>query len=126
MQPSRYYATASTGQGGSKLIRVHTGEAGQGGLTDLIGITSDLSCAETPPEFALFFNLPLPVNRADQDTLTILPGIGPKLAEKIIAFREGQGDISGPEDFICIKGIGPKLTERLTSLLCFAGTEQKQ
>lgn len=129
LQVSAYYLSSSTEQSGSgsEVIRVDQSViragAGEGGHPHLTLITPDLSCAETPPELALFFNLPLPVNRADHHTLTMLSGIGPKLAEKIIAFRERRGDITGPEDFIRIKGIGPKMTERLTPLLCFSGAE---
>ena len=44
------------------------------------------SCRDTPPQLALFFALPMPVNRADHETLTMLPGIGPGLADNIIAY----------------------------------------
>ncbi|MCI5224317.1 MAG: helix-hairpin-helix domain-containing protein [Candidatus Electrothrix sp. AR4] len=118
-----YYLSRITEQEHLEVLRAARAGSGKGGSPDLTQITSDLPCAETPPEFALFFDLPLPVNRADKQTLTMLPGVGPKLSERIIAFREERGDITGPEDFIRIKGIGPKLTERLTPLLCFSGTE---
>jgi competence protein ComEA len=77
------------------------------------------SCDQTPPELAAFFNLPLPVNRADQSALMRLPGIGPKLAEKIITYREGKGGITGPDDLIEVNGIGPKRSASLLPLLCF-------
>lgn len=77
------------------------------------------SCADTPPELAAFFNLPLPVNRADQAALMRLPGIGPKLADNIIRYREGQGGIAKPDDLLKVKGIGPKRSARLLPLLCF-------
>ncbi|MGB5684218.1 MAG: helix-hairpin-helix domain-containing protein [Candidatus Electrothrix sp.] len=91
----------------------------------LLAITPDLPCEEIPPEVALLFHLPLPINRADQEELIQLPGIGPKLSARIISFREAQGPITGPKDFIRIKGIGPKMTARLTPLLCFAAAEKK-
>lgn len=121
-----YYLTAPIGKNSPEILRVDGSEAGQEVHSALTLITPDLSCAETPPEFALFFNLPIPVNRAAQDSLDMLPGIGPKLAAKIIAFRQEQGDINGPKDLIRIKGIGQKMTERLRPLLCFVGTEQEQ
>jgi DNA uptake protein ComE-like DNA-binding protein len=97
------------------LIRTDGSRAGQG-----VPLTASLSCADTPPNAARFFNLPLPVNRADHYALTTLPRIGPKLAEKIITYREGKGGITGPDDLIKVNGIGPKMTARLTPLLCFA------
>ncbi len=75
-------------------------------------------CTDIPPELAAFFHLPLPVSRADQAALVRLPGIGPKLAEKIIRFRERNG-IAGPDDLLKVKGIGPKRSARLLPFLCF-------
>jgi hypothetical protein len=125
-QAAKYYLAPSAGQNKDKPEIVRVSGTEPENLADFRKITPDLPCAATPPELALLFNLPLPVNRADQDTLTMLPGIGPKLAERIVTFRERQGDITGPEDFIRVKGIGPKRTARLTPLLCFAGAEKKQ
>ncbi|MDU9047964.1 MAG: helix-hairpin-helix domain-containing protein [Candidatus Electrothrix sp. Rat3] len=104
-----------------EVVRIAEEQANQNKLPpDLLAITPDLPCEEIPPELALLFHLPLPINRADQEELTQLPGIGPKLSERIISFREGQGPINGPEDLRRIHGIGPKTTARLTPLLCFA------
>ena len=103
------------------MVRISREQASQNELPpDLLAITPDLPCEEIPPELALLFHLPLPINRADQEELIQLPGIGPKLSERIISFREGQGPITGPEDLRRIHGIGPKMTARLTPLLCFA------
>ncbi len=96
------------------LIRTNGSRAGQG-----VPLNSNISCADTPPEIARFFGLPLPINRADQYALMTLPGIGPKLSENILNYRAGQGGITGPDDLIKVKGIGPKRLARLTPLLCF-------
>ncbi|MCI5126393.1 MAG: hypothetical protein D3925_18430 [Candidatus Electrothrix sp. AR5] len=110
-----------------EVVRIPREQARQNDLSELpsglLAITSDLPCEEIPPKLALLFHLPLPINRADQEALIQLPGIGPKLSARIISFREGQGPITGPKDFIRIKGIGPKMTARLTPLLCFAPFE---
>jgi hypothetical protein len=82
-------------------------------------IRTDLSCHDTPLELARFFNLPLAINRAAQEDLTLLPGIGNGLAEKIIAFRTEQGRISDPAMLIQVHGIGEKMKKRLAPLLCF-------
>ena len=86
---------------------------------DVVKLSAETACADTPPQLALFFNLPLPVNRADANTLTMLPGIGPRLAENIVMFRREQGKISGPEVLTRIDGIGKKMTERLATMVCF-------
>lgn len=90
--------------------------------TGAVAITPDIPCGKVPAEISWLFHLPLPVNQADQESLMLLPGIGPVLAQRIIAFREAQGPITGPADFIRVKGIGPKMTARLTPLLCFSKT----
>lgn len=94
------------------LIRSKESRVGQ-------GLVAGTSCANTPPELAAFFNLPLPVNRADQTALMRLPGIGPKLAENILRYRERQGGFAGPDDLLHVKGIGPKRFARLLPFLCF-------
>ncbi|RWX46473.1 Helix-hairpin-helix motif-containing protein [Candidatus Electrothrix aarhusensis] len=110
-----------------EVVRIPREQANQDALNDLpldmLAITPDLPCGTAPPELTQLFNLPLPINQADQKSLMLLPGIGPKLAERIITFREGQGPINGPEDLRRIHGIGPKTTARLTPLLCFAPFE---
>ncbi|WP_446011052.1 ComEA family DNA-binding protein [Candidatus Electrothrix sp.] len=117
-------AASDLQMGQAKLLRISQDQADQGQLpTGTLVITPDLPCGTVPPELTALFNLPLPINQADQESLMLLPRIGTKLSERIIAFRNAQGPITGPEDFIRIKGIGPKLTARLTPLLCFAFTE---
>ena len=72
-----------------------------------------------PPKLAVFFDLPLPINRADEKALSMLPGIGPRLAENIVNFRREQGKISGSEILPRIDGIGNIMTERLSKNFCF-------
>ncbi len=48
----------------------------------------------------------LDINRAAADELAELPGIGPTLAERIVAFREANGPFSAPEDLMEVDGIG--------------------
>ncbi len=56
-------------------------------------------------------DLRVPVNTAPAFELQKLPGIGPALAERIIAFREQSGGFSSVEQLLEVKGIGPaKLT----------------
>ena len=75
------------------------------------------------PEYAI--RLPEPtqprvnVNTADIRALSSLPGIGPALAERIIAARERFGDFCYPEDLLTVSGIGEKTLARLNGLICF-------
>lgn len=57
------------------------------------------------------------VNAADAEDLTVLTGVGPALAQEIIAERERNGDFHYPEDLINVKGIGEKTLERMREQL---------
>jgi len=46
------------------------------------------------------------INEAGIDELTRLPGIGPKIAERIVQFRHEKGNLQKLEDLLQIKGIG--------------------
>ena len=50
---------------------------------------------------------------ADAAQLDALPGIGPVLAERIVAERRRVGGFRRVEDLLAVHGIGPRLFERL-------------
>lgn len=54
------------------------------------------------------------VNRADRARLQTLPGIGPALAERIIAARRAQM-FTSLEDLLRVRGIGPATVRQLRS-----------
>ncbi|MDF1545117.1 MAG: helix-hairpin-helix domain-containing protein [bacterium] len=55
-------------------------------------------------------------NSSPADSLELLPGIGPVLADRIIAYRENQR-FETEIDLINVNGIGPRLFERLRPYL---------
>ena len=55
---------------------------------------------------------PVDVNTADADALQTLPGIGPALAERIIAYRTEHGPFRRVEDLLEVKGIGEATLEK--------------
>ena len=57
------------------------------------------------------------LNRADAEALIALPGIGPALAERVIAHREQHGPLTQLDDLIQVSGIGPALVDRLRPLV---------
>ncbi len=57
----------------------------------------------------------LDLNQADAAALTALPGVGPVLAERILAHRQQVGPFASPDDLTGVRGIGPALVERLRS-----------
>ncbi len=57
------------------------------------------------------------INTATAEQLDTLPGIGAKMAQRIIAERE-QAPFVSLEDIKRVKGIGDKLFERMKSEIC--------
>jgi len=55
----------------------------------------------------------LNLNTADAERLQALPGIGPALAEGIVAYRQEHGPFQTVEDLLQVPGIGPKRWERM-------------
>lgn len=53
----------------------------------------------------------LDINRATEAELCVLPGIGPALAQRIIADREANGPFSSVDDLDRVRGIGLKTIE---------------
>ena len=118
LQSCNYFHFPSKGQQLLVVDRTAKGAYSPTGL-DRVEISAGTSCADTPPQLALFFDLPLPVNRADFHSMTMLPGIGKQRAEDIIALREQNGKISGLEVLTRVDGIGNNIAERLSPMICF-------
>lgn len=51
------------------------------------------------------------VNRASGPELDVLPGIGPRLAEGIVADRAAHGPFATLDDLTRVPGVGPRLVE---------------
>lgn len=67
--------------------------------------------------------IPVNINTATQEELVAVEGIGPKLAQRIIAYREEHGPFQAIEELDNVKGIGPSLIESIRYLVC---TEDQQ
>ncbi|MDR2253698.1 MAG: ComEA family DNA-binding protein [Bifidobacteriaceae bacterium] len=59
------------------------------------------------------------VNSASAEDLTALPGIGPVLAARIVAFREANGPFRELADLGEVSGIGPKILAGLADSVAF-------
>ncbi len=55
----------------------------------------------------------LDINRASVEELSALPGIGPALAQRIVAHRQQHGPFRNVEDLLRVAGIGPKTYEKV-------------
>lgn len=62
---------------------------------------------------------PVSINRASAAELCAIKGVGPKLAERIIAYRTLHGGFSGPADLKKVSGIGKKKAETILTFIVF-------
>lgn len=61
-------------------------------------------------------NRSINLNTAEAHELALLPGIGPRLAERIVAERRSNGPFRSIQDLERVRGIGPRLRARVTPL----------
>jgi competence protein ComEA len=61
----------------------------------------------------LTLGLSIDLNSASATDLDALPGIGPALAERIVAYRQKHGPFKKIDDLLQVSGIGPKLLEKI-------------
>jgi DNA uptake protein ComE-like DNA-binding protein len=86
-------------------------------LDDIVLASAEAEASEKAPKPLL--TTPLPVNTCSEDSLTLLPGVGPVLAARIQAARAKGQIFHDAADLRLIKGIGPSLSARLTPLIDF-------
>lgn len=65
--------------------------------------------------------LPLNINQATQADLETLPGIGPKIAARILVYRQTNGPFQNIEEIQAVKGIGPAIFEEIKDLITVGG-----
>jgi competence protein ComEA len=53
------------------------------------------------------------INSASIEELEVLPGIGPALAARIVAYRQANGPFRTVDELAAVSGIGDTLVERL-------------
>lgn len=75
-----------------------------------------------PAKFSPFFYAPMPINSSSREMLMTVQGIGPVMAENIIAYRRHFGPITSSEDLLKLPGIGPKRAARFAADFSFTKT----
>ncbi len=76
-------------------------------------------CAATVPAFAA--TGVVNINDADQQTLELLPRIGPAVALRIIEFRNSNGKFAAATDLMQVRGIGEKTYELMEAHVTVEG-----
>lgn len=82
---------------------------GQGIPPDTTGVAARKARERTP--------LPVLLSRASEAELVALPGIGPKTAARILAWRDTVGTVESLERLEEVRGIGPAKREALAPWL---------
>ena len=70
---------------------------------------------------ALMMGLAMDLNEVNAEELRLVPGIGPRLSERIIEDRTENGEFGDLEELTRVRGIGPKLQKRAARLLRVEG-----
>jgi comEA protein len=68
---------------------------------------------------------PVNLNTATQAQLETLPGIGAKAAQRILEYRQKNGNFKKPEDLMNVKGIGEKSFLKLKPFLTVSDRPEK-
>ena len=79
-----------------------------------IALLSDPPSAAAPKRFHKGL---LDLNRATDQDFDALPGIGPRLAERIMEYRQSAGAFHSLDELRAVKGIGKKKFERIRPLV---------
>ncbi|ANM32075.1 hypothetical protein ABI59_04305 [Acidobacteria bacterium Mor1] len=53
------------------------------------------------------------LNKASAEQLVTLPGVGPAIAKRIVAFREENGPFKRVEDLLKVRGVGEKSFQKI-------------
>jgi competence protein ComEA len=61
------------------------------------------------------------INTAGAEQFALLPGIGPKTGERIVAWRDENGPFKKATDLMQVKGIGDRTFERISPYLTLEG-----
>ena len=116
--PSATAAPSVTAAARAGVVVLETGEednAPAASGSDRIPASTDEITGAVPTNSAA--STLININTASAVDLETLPGIGPKTAEAIIAYRDANGPFATIEAITEVKGIGPATLEKLRTLI---------
>lgn len=98
-------------------------QSGRGWVIDIQCMSAQerglLAIRPLPAAQCLVLGLPLSLNDATIDELQVVPGIGPHLAQRIIMYRQKNGDFKSLEELGQLEGIAEKKLEKLRPYLTY-------
>lgn len=89
-------------------------------VSDDSGEVADIGAAAEPSSEAEGQNGesgPININTADSELLQTLPGIGEKIAARIMAYREEYGPFEYVDEIMDVSGIGEKIFENIETMI---------
>lgn len=69
--------------------------------------------SDVPFHLAPLVFQPIKINLANEELLTTISGIGPRLASRIVSFRKSHGPFRKDEDLLQVRGIGDKTLQKI-------------
>ena len=85
------------------------------------------ACVTAAPAFAAPAKAPagkVNLNSATVEQLSTVPGVGPKLAARIVEQRQKSGGFKAVEDILTVKGIGEKSFAKMQGHLTLGDAKQ--
>ena len=70
--------------------------------------------------------LEVELNQASAEELQRLPGVGEKVAQRILEYREANGPFEAPEELMNVRGIGEKTYMKLEAYVTVSNKPQKK
>jgi competence protein ComEA len=61
------------------------------------------------------------INSADSSQLSMLPRVGPSLADRIVEYRKDNGPFKKPEDLMLVQGVGEKTFQLIKPYIATSG-----
>jgi competence protein ComEA len=71
----------------------------------------------TTPKATATATAPVNLNTATAEQLATIPGVGPKMAERIIEYRQKNGGFKRVEDLMNVSGVGEKSFLKMKPLI---------
>jgi competence protein ComEA len=93
--------------------RVRWVDSGAGPVATCAPAGFEVPSAERPAGPSLVLGVRLDLNRASEDELRLVPGIGPKLARALVEARAARGGFRDWDEVDAVPGMGPAKLARL-------------